>query len=45
MRDQNTPLIAREGIPFIALALALVALFLRYFPWWTALLPLGFIAP
>ena len=41
MRDQNTPLIAREGIPFIALALALVALFLRYFPWWTALIPLG----
>jgi phosphatidylserine decarboxylase len=41
MRDQNTPLIAREGLPLIALALALAALSLRYLPWWVALLPLG----
>lgn len=41
MRDQNTSLIAREGIPLIVLALALAALALRYAPWWAALLPLG----
>lgn len=40
MRDQNTPLIAREGIPFIVAALALVAVVLRYMEWWVALLPL-----
>ena len=41
MRDHETPLIAREGIPLIALALALAALALRYLPWWAALLPFG----
>lgn len=40
MRNQDTSLIAREGIPLIALAVALAALALRYLPWWTALLPL-----
>jgi phosphatidylserine decarboxylase len=41
MRDQNTPLIAREGIPFIALSLALVPLALRYFAPWAVILPLA----
>ena len=42
MRDQDAPLIAREGIPLIALVLAIAALVLRYLPWWMGLLPLGF---
>lgn len=41
MRDQNTPLIAREGIPLIALSLSLVAFSITYFPLWVALLPLA----
>ena len=41
MRDQNTPLIAREGIPFIALALAVVPFALRYFASWVVILPLA----
>lgn len=41
MREQDSPLIAREGIPLIALTLALAALALRYLPWWVALLPFG----
>ena len=40
MRDQNTSIIAREGIFFIALAVALLAASLRYFDWWIALVPL-----
>lgn len=35
------PLIAREGMPLIALSLALVAFAIRYFPLWVALLPLA----
>ena len=41
MRDQNTPIVAQEGIPLIALALALAALALRYAPWWVGLPPLA----
>lgn len=41
MRDQNTPLIAREGIPFIALCLVLVPFALRYFAPWVVILPLA----
>ena len=41
MRNQNTPLIAREGIPFIALCLALVPFALRYFSAWVVILPLA----
>lgn len=40
MRDQNSPLIAREGMPFIALALVLAVAAARYLEWWVALLPL-----
>jgi phosphatidylserine decarboxylase len=41
MRDQNTPLIAREGIPFVALCLVLVPFVLRYFAPWVVILPLA----
>ena len=43
MRDQNTSLIAREGLPLIVLVLAMAALSLRYLPWWVALVPLGVV--
>jgi len=39
MRDQNTSLIAREGLPFVGLAVVLVVFTLVYFDWWVALLP------
>lgn len=41
MRDQNSPIVAQEGIPFIVLSLAVGALTLRYAPWWLALPFLG----
>ncbi|MEJ2273777.1 MAG: hypothetical protein P8Y01_04285 [Woeseiaceae bacterium] len=41
MRSRRNPFVAHEGIPFLLLALALALYALRYFPWWTALLPLA----
>jgi phosphatidylserine decarboxylase len=38
---KSNPFVVREGIPFLALAAALVALALRYAEWWVALLPIA----
>ena len=38
---KGNPFVAREGVPFLVLAAALVALALRYTEWWVALLPLA----
>jgi phosphatidylserine decarboxylase len=40
LRGQRNPFVAQEGVPLMALAAALVALFLRYLDPWLALLPL-----
>ena len=41
MRGRRNPFVAREGVPFIGLALALAVFALRYFPWWTVPIPLA----
>jgi phosphatidylserine decarboxylase len=41
VRGRRNPFVAREGIPFILLALALAAYALRYLPWWTVIVPLA----
>lgn len=41
MRGQRNPFVAQEGLPLIALALALLVLVLRYAEPWLALLPLA----
>ncbi len=40
MRGRRSPLVAREGIPFIALALALALFAVNYAVWWAVLPPL-----
>ncbi|RZV37657.1 MAG: hypothetical protein EX272_04835 [Chromatiales bacterium] len=41
MRGQRNPFVAQEGLPILVLVAALVALLLRYFEPWLALLPLA----
>jgi phosphatidylserine decarboxylase len=41
LRGQRNPFVAQEGLPLIALALALLVLVLRYAEPWLALLPLA----
>lgn len=41
MRGRRSPFIAREGIPYVALALALAVFALRYIGWWAVPLPLA----
>ena len=41
MRGRRSPFVAREGIPYLALALALTAFALRYFGWWAVPFPLA----
>ena len=41
MRGQHSPVIAREGLPLMALAIALFLLVVRFTDVWFALLPLG----
>lgn len=38
MRDENSPLIAREGIPFILAAVALLIAAMVYLDWWAVLI-------
>ena len=40
MREKRISFVATEGLPFLLLALALVALALRYAEWWVAVAPL-----
>ena len=41
LRGQRNPIIAREGLPLMALAMVLFVLVLRFTEMWLAVLPLG----